>query len=77
MPDAVDRAIINALQGGFGTAVLELFADERLTEVRVKRLGIPDRYIEHGSQAQLRADLGLDAAGIAASVAELLRRPAA
>jgi 1-deoxy-D-xylulose-5-phosphate synthase len=67
----------NALQGGFGTAVLELFADEQLTEVRVKRLGIPDRYIEHGSQAQLRADLGLDAAGIAASVEAFLRQPAA
>lgn len=58
----------NALQGGFGSAVLELLADEGLTDVRVKRIGIPDRYIEHGTQAQLRADLGLDAAGIAATV---------
>ncbi|MBI1922365.1 MAG: 1-deoxy-D-xylulose-5-phosphate synthase [Geobacter sp.] len=58
----------NALQGGFGSAVLELLADEGLTDIRVKRIGIPDRYIEHGTQAQLRADLGLDAAGIAATV---------
>ncbi|WP_298436186.1 1-deoxy-D-xylulose-5-phosphate synthase [Geobacter sp.] len=57
----------NALQGGFGSAVLELLADEGMTEMRVKRLGIPDRYIEQGPQPRLRADLGLDAAGIAAA----------
>ncbi len=57
----------NALMGGFGSAILELLEEEGITDVRVKRLGIPDRYIEHGSQAQLRTDLGLDAAGIAAA----------
>jgi len=55
----------NALQGGFGSAVLELLFDNGLQDVKVKRLGIPDRYIEHGSQAQLRRDLGIDAEGIA------------
>ena len=64
----------NALQGGFGSAVLELLAEERLTGLRVKRIGIPDRFIEHGSQTQLRKDLGLDAAGIAAAVRMLLGR---
>ena len=62
----------NALQGGFGSAVLELLEEERLTGVRIKRLGIPDRYIEQGSQAQLRKDLGLDAEGIAAAVEAFL-----
>ncbi len=62
----------NALQGGFGSAVLELLEEERLTGIRVKRVGIPDRYIEQGSQAQLRKDLGLDAAGIAATVEAFL-----
>jgi 1-deoxy-D-xylulose-5-phosphate synthase len=57
----------NALQGGFGSAVLEAVSDAGLTTVRVKRIGIPDSFVEHGSQAQLRADLGLDAAGIAAT----------
>jgi len=57
----------NALQGGFGSAVLELLYDNGMQNVRVKRLGIPDRYIEHGSQAQLRKDLGIDADGIAAA----------
>lgn len=62
----------NALQGGFGSAVLELLEEERITDVRIKRLGIPDRYIEHGSQAQLRKDLGLDAEGIAAAAEAFL-----
>ncbi|RNC68378.1 MAG: 1-deoxy-D-xylulose-5-phosphate synthase [Desulfuromonadales bacterium] len=62
----------NALQGGFGSAVLELLSDEGLTDVRVKRIGIPDRYIEQGPQSQLRADLGLDATGIAATVEAFL-----
>jgi len=57
----------NALMGGFGSAVLELLSDEGLSGVRLKRIGIPDSFIEQGSQAQLRADLGLDGAGIAAT----------
>ncbi|MBI2355478.1 MAG: 1-deoxy-D-xylulose-5-phosphate synthase [Deltaproteobacteria bacterium] len=63
----------NALQGGFGSAVLELFFDNGLQDVKVKRLGIPDRYIEHGSQAQLRSDLGIDAEGIAAAAMEFVK----
>ncbi len=62
----------NALQGGFGSAVLELLADEGMTGVRIKRIGIPDRFIEQGPQAQLRKDLGLDGAGIAATVEAFL-----
>jgi 1-deoxy-D-xylulose-5-phosphate synthase len=62
----------NALQGGFGSAVLELLEEERLTTVRIKRIGIPDRFIEQGSQAQLRKDLGLDVEGIAAAVEAFL-----
>lgn len=58
----------NALQGGFGSAVLELLSAEGLFDIRVKRIGIPDRFVEHGSQAQLRKDLGIDAEGIAATV---------
>ena len=64
----------NALQGGFGSAVLELLEEEKVTGVKVKRIGIPDRFIEQGSQAQLRRDLGLDAAGITATVETFLSR---
>ncbi len=66
----------NALHGGFGSAVLELLEQEGITDIRVKRIGIPDRYIEQGSQAQLRKDLGLDAAGIAATVEAFLSQKA-
>ncbi|MRR50857.1 MAG: 1-deoxy-D-xylulose-5-phosphate synthase [Rhodocyclaceae bacterium] len=62
----------NALQGGFGSAILELLESAGMSEVRTKRLGIPDRFIEHGSQGRLRADLGLDASGIAAAAKTLL-----
>jgi 1-deoxy-D-xylulose-5-phosphate synthase len=57
----------NALMGGFGSAVLECFA-ERQISVPVLRLGLPDRFVEQGSQAELRARLQLDAVGVAGQV---------
>jgi 1-deoxy-D-xylulose-5-phosphate synthase len=55
----------NALAGGFGSAVLELLADhDALSSLRVKRLGVPDRFIEHGSQKELRARIGVNRDGI-------------
>lgn len=63
----------NALQGGFGSAVLELLYDNGLQNVKVRRLGIPDHYIEQGSQAQLRKDVGIDAEGIAAAAEVFLK----
>jgi 1-deoxy-D-xylulose-5-phosphate synthase len=66
----------NALMGGFGSAVLELLSEADCSDVRVKRVGIPDHYIEQGSQSQLRADLGLDAAGIAATCKVFIAAPA-
>jgi len=61
----------NVLQGGFGSAVIEAAVDSG-EEFRVHRLGLPDAYIEQGSLKELRADLMIDAEGIAASVRELL-----
>ena len=63
----------NALQGGFGSAVLELLYDHNLQDVKIKRLGIPDHYIEQGSQAQLRKDVGIDSEGIAAAAADFMK----
>jgi len=54
----------NALSGGFGSAVAELYADADLHDVSLARLGIPDEFIEHGSQAVLRENLDLSANGI-------------
>lgn len=55
----------NMLAGGFGSAVLELLADhDALCSLQFRRLGIPDIFVEHGTQTQLRRKLGLDADGI-------------
>ncbi len=55
----------NALAGGFGSAVLEFMADEDLlSNVRVKRLGIGDFFVEHGPPQKLRQNLGLCKEGI-------------
>jgi len=66
----------HAQAGGFGSALLEVVA-EHAPGVRVKRLGLPDRFIDHGdTDAQWRA-AGIDAEGISAAARGLLelRRP--
>ncbi len=63
-----------ALMGGFGSAVLEAASDAGLNTSRIHRLGVPDRFVEHGSRAELLADLGLDAEGIAATCRQLAER---
>ena len=63
----------NALQGGFGSAVLELFEEKGITGIQVKRLGIPDHFVEHGSQDYLRNKYGIDAEGILKAAGELLK----
>ncbi|MCP9757596.1 1-deoxy-D-xylulose-5-phosphate synthase [Lacihabitans sp. CCS-44] len=58
------------LQGGIGSAILEFMVDHNYT-AKVKRLGIPDRLVEHGEQYQLYAECGYDAAGIVETVRSL------
>jgi 1-deoxy-D-xylulose-5-phosphate synthase len=62
-----------ALAGGFGAAVLEAAADAGLDTSRVRRLGIPDQFIEHGERGELLAELGLDATGIAAACRTIVK----
>ncbi|MFM8378436.1 MAG: 1-deoxy-D-xylulose-5-phosphate synthase [Planctomycetia bacterium] len=57
----------NSLPTGFGSAVLEAVNDARLACGPIVRLGLPDRFVEHGERGELLADLGLDATGIAAT----------
>jgi 1-deoxy-D-xylulose-5-phosphate synthase len=59
------------IMGGFGSAVIEFMADNGYT-ARVVRLGIPDKYIHHGTPEELHADCGFDAASIAKKVREML-----
>lgn len=63
----------NAVQGGFGTAVLELLEEEGIEGVKVLRLGYPDLYVEQGEQPELRAKFGLDAPGITERVRAFMR----
>jgi len=60
------------IQGGFGSAVLEFMSDNNYS-TPVKRLGIHDSFIEHGTPEELYAMLGLDADGISKSIAECMK----
>jgi len=60
------------IQGGFGSAVLEFMSDNNYP-VQVKRLGIPDSFIEHGTPEELYNMLELDAEGISKSITEFMK----
>jgi len=51
------------LQGGFGSAVLEFMSDNNY-QVQLKRLGIPDQFVDHGTPEELYREYGLDQQGI-------------
>jgi 1-deoxy-D-xylulose-5-phosphate synthase len=64
----------NTVVGGFGSAVLELAAMHGCYLNRIRCLGIPDTFIEHGSIDKLRYKLGLTATGIAQAVRDLVQK---
>ncbi len=64
----IEDGVIN---GGFGSAVLEFMADNNY-KVNVKRLGINDTFVEHGTPEQLYNMLGLDTEGITRSLLECI-----
>ncbi len=64
----------NVLQGGFGGAVLEALSDAGIRHVAVRRIGIPDTFVEHGALPLLRSKYGLDAAAIVRAVLHLLQQ---
>ena len=72
-----DRLLIveeGALAGGFSSAVLEFLNDHGLLRgQRIRRLGLPDSFVEHGKQLQLRELVGLRSRGIARAAMELAR----
>ncbi len=65
----------NVRQGGFGSAVLECLNDADLTGFRLKRIGVPDVFVEHGPQDFLKSKFGLDSSSIANTVKELCIAP--
>jgi 1-deoxy-D-xylulose-5-phosphate synthase len=62
----------NTVNGGFGSSVLALLQRSGISDVNIKNIGIPDEFVEHGSQAILRAKYKLDAAGMAEETRKLL-----
>jgi 1-deoxy-D-xylulose-5-phosphate synthase len=64
----------NTLPTGFGSGVLELVSDAGIPHGPIRRLGLPDRFVEHGERGELLASLGLDAAGIANTCRQLAGR---
>jgi 1-deoxy-D-xylulose-5-phosphate synthase len=64
----------NETAGGFGSALVEMLSDEGLTGVEVRRLGVPDRFIPHGTQDELRKMCGFDKDAIAQAALQMARR---
>ncbi|OEH94494.1 1-deoxy-D-xylulose-5-phosphate synthase [Bacillus solimangrovi] len=60
------------LQGGFGSAVLEFAYDNGYQHAQISRMGIPDRFIEHGSVKELMEEIGLTETGVVEQVQQLL-----
>jgi len=63
-----------ALLGGFGSAVLEFFHENHHHSMVVERMGIPDRYIEHGSVPELLEEIGLTSDNVAIQVEQIIPR---
>ncbi len=71
-----DRAITveeNALNGGFGSAVAEYVLEKGLGKIHLRRMGIPDKFIQHGNRKMLLNILGLDKEGIVKAVKEMIK----
>jgi len=54
----------NAVAGGFGSAVTDLLGNSELAPVKIEHLGLPDQFVEHGTQEILRYIFNLDCEGI-------------
>ena len=61
------------LKGGFGSAVIEFMSDNGYNS-EVRRLGIPDYFVEHGTQEELYRECGYDEEGIELAIREILVR---
>ncbi|BBO67020.1 1-deoxy-D-xylulose-5-phosphate synthase 1 [Desulfosarcina alkanivorans] len=65
----------NTVQGGFGSAILELLNDAGIKDVAVRRLGINDQFVEHGPQDLLRGKYQVDASAIINAALEMKDSP--
>lgn len=63
-----------AVQGGFGSAISEFYAEKEIYGMEIKHLGIPDYYVEHGSVREQRMEVGLTAQNIALVARKMISR---
>ncbi len=64
----------NALQGGFGSAVLEELNEAGVSGIRIERIGVADTFVEHGSQKLLRSLYGIDSEAIVKTAVKMMER---
>ncbi len=64
----------NVLAGGFGSAVMEYLSDNNFNHVKVKRIGLPDSFIEHGEQSILKENYGLTPEKMAETIENFLHQ---
>ncbi|MFS8579410.1 MAG: 1-deoxy-D-xylulose-5-phosphate synthase [Novibacillus thermophilus] len=57
--------------GGFGSAVLEFYAQHHIYHMAVQTMGVPDYFVEHGSVRELREEVGLTVENIAAKARKM------
>ena len=62
----------NALQGGFGSAVLEALNDAGIQGLHIERIGVADTFVEHGPQQLLRSLYGVDADAIVKKAVKMM-----
>jgi 1-deoxy-D-xylulose-5-phosphate synthase len=64
----------NTKTGGFGGAVMEHFASRHHSQIELLIHGLPDRFVEHGSPAELMKEVQLDTEGIVTVVSKFLTK---
>ena len=62
----------NNLSGGFGSAILEYYSDQKYKN-DILRIGIPDKFIDHGTQSELHKQIEIDPAGIVSKITSFLK----
>jgi 1-deoxy-D-xylulose-5-phosphate synthase len=63
-----------ALQGGFGSAVLEFYNQQSLHKVIIERIGIPDQFIEHGNVSELMGEIGITTQDVIKRIHKIIPR---
>lgn len=79
LADQVGRLVTieeNVLTGGFGAGVSDLLSDKGLTDTKLVRLGLPDKFIPHGAVELLRDECGISTDSLVEVIAKLCSSPA-